>query len=68
MVTSRRFRVQVDGKVGYMDRGGRVVIEPQFDRLTFAFYPGSSELSHVHFQGKFGYIDRIGRYVWSPAK
>ena len=51
-------------QVGYIDKTGNIVIEPQFD---FA-HRFSGELAQVHVGDKIGYIDKTGRYVWQPAK
>ena len=58
------FRVQVDGKIGFIDRAGKVAIEPQFDE-AFNFSGG---LALVKVSDRFGYIDRTGKYVWQPTK
>ena len=51
-----------DGRFGYVDPEGRVVIEPQFDEAR-NFVEG---LAGVSKGGKWGYIDRHGRFVIGP--
>jgi hypothetical protein len=51
------FPVEEDGKWGYIDKTGRVVIKPQFDdALRF-----SEELAKVKVGRKFGFIDKTGK-------
>lgn len=49
--------VEIDGKYGYMDRRGHVVVEPQFD---FSAQPFAEGLARIRLNGKFGYIDKSG--------
>jgi hypothetical protein len=52
-----------EGRSGYMDRTGRVVIEPRFE-----FAQDFSEgLAVVGFEGKFGYIDTTGKVAIPPT-
>jgi uncharacterized protein (TIGR03067 family) len=51
-----------DGKVGYVDVDGKVVIRPQFE----AGARFSDGLALARGSGPFGYIDRSGRYVIQP--
>lgn len=54
--------VGVDGKYGFIDLTGRIVIPP-----TFEFVGGFSEgHAPVYQNGRFGFIDRSGRFVISP--
>jgi hypothetical protein len=54
--------VNVDGKWGYIDKTGQIVIEPKFDR------PGvfSGGLARVTIGKKRGYIRRNGEYAIEP--
>lgn len=52
------------GKMGYVDKSGRVVIYPQFESAN-PFYKG---LALVDFFGEMGWIDKDGRYVWREVK
>jgi hypothetical protein len=51
-----------DGRAGYMDAKGKVVIEPQFEGGS-AFSEG---LACVRSNGLFGYIDRTGEWAIPP--
>lgn len=52
-----RFPIVVDGKYGYMDRTGNVVIEPQFDSAA-SFFDG---LALVKIGGSYRYVDASGK-------
>ena len=47
---------------GYIDKSGKVVIEPQFDEER-AFSEG---LAQVEKDGKWGFIDKSGKVVIEP--
>jgi hypothetical protein len=51
--------LKVNGKVGYIDKTGRFVINLQFDRAS-NFYEG---LALVTISEKNGYIDKTGRFI-----
>lgn len=55
-------RWKLGSKYGFIDRSGKVVIEPKFD-LTFHFSEG---LAAVQIGGKWGYIDKTGKMVIEP--
>lgn len=58
-----RFRILQDGKWGYIDRTGRVVVAPHFDVAD----PFSEGLGPVR-QGKLqGYVDATGKLALVPA-
>lgn len=56
------FWIREDGKYGYIDRSGKVVIKPQFDN-TMGFNEG---LAATSVGGKYGYIDLKGKWVIKP--
>jgi hypothetical protein len=56
------FPVKSGGRWGYIDKQGKIVINPQFDR-AWDFLGG---LAWVMIGDKLGYIDKEGKYVWSP--
>ena len=51
-------------KKGYIDRSGKIVIQPDFDR-AWSFVNG---LAEVEVDGNRGYIDKQGAYVWGPTR
>ncbi len=53
---------RVDGKVGYADKMGKVVIEPKFDDGGNF----SEGLASVKVDDRWGYIDKKGQYVINP--
>jgi hypothetical protein len=58
------FPVIVGDKWGYIDKTGKIVINPQFDYAN----QFSDGLAAVYIGDKYGYIDRTGKYVWEPSK
>lgn len=58
-----RARIRRDGRWGFIDRAGTVVIPPRFDR-AWDFHDG---LARVRFaDGQTGYVTRDGTVVWPP--
>ena len=51
--------VRIDGRYGYIDPTGNVVIAPQFE----AAGPFTGDYAEVHIDGRSGAIDRTGRIV-----
>jgi hypothetical protein len=63
--TSGLLPVEVEGKWGFKDRHGKIVIRPIFDVVSlFGFQEG---LAAVSFHGKWGYIDTTGSWVIDPV-
>lgn len=52
--------VSKDGKYGFIDESGEVVIPLQFDSMVYDFKEG---LACVEIDGKFGFIDKTGNIV-----
>ncbi|GAA6621336.1 hypothetical protein NUACC26_071560 [Scytonema sp. NUACC26] len=59
---SQLFRIVKNGKYGFIDKTGKVVIEPQFD-LAWNFV---EDLAQIKVGDKYGYIDRTGKQVILP--
>jgi predicted NUDIX family NTP pyrophosphohydrolase len=60
--------ILVNGEFGYIDRSGKMVIVPQFDRAS-RFSGGLAEVQVVDARGYArGYIDKQGRYIWAPSR
>jgi hypothetical protein len=53
------YSIKKDGKYGYIDQEGKVIIEPQYESAA-AFSEG---LAQVRWDGKYGYIDTAGKMV-----
>lgn len=53
-----------DGKVGFLDTSGAVVIPAQYPPELFRRFSGG--LAHVKVEGKYGYIDRAGNMTIEP--
>ena len=63
------FPVKQNGKFGYIDKTGKIVIPPQFDSVVIAQEQGSSfteGLAAVQVGDKWGYIDKSGKFVIPP--
>ena len=56
------FTVVQDGKWGYIDRTGNVIIAPQFQQAS----EFSEGVAAVNIDGKWGYIDQKGQIVIEP--
>ena len=56
------------GKIGYIDRTGRMVIQPQFElggvESDYPFSEGLAAVAVAH--GKWGYIDKTGKFAIAP--
>ncbi len=58
--------VRRDGKMGVINREGKMVVEPVFG-IIYDFGDGLAPFSvQVHPAGKFGYLDRTGKVVIEP--
>jgi hypothetical protein len=58
--------VEVDGKYGYADKSGKIVIAPIYDEVAWQDLQSFSSggiLARVKANGKYGYIDRKGKEV-----
>ena len=54
--------VRIEGKYGYADKTGQIVIAPQFDE-AYRFREG---LAGVRFRGRWGFIDKNAEWVIEP--
>lgn len=60
------FPVEVDGKMGYIDKTGKIIIALQFDGAS-EFSEGMARiLVGDHETGSFGYIDATGKIIIKP--
>jgi hypothetical protein len=65
------FPIIQNGKIGYIDQTGKIVISPQFDvgflnQGTLNVVRFSDGLAVVNVKGKWGYIDKTGALVVKP--
>jgi len=60
--TSGLFPIEQDGKWGFIDKTGRIVIKPQFDEAV----DFSEGLARVKIGDKWGFIDEMGKIVIEP--
>lgn len=58
------FRIQREGKWGYIDRAGTLLIAPRF-AAAHAFFDGLAAVEGDN--GKWGYIRRTGEFAIAPA-
>lgn len=61
------YPVVIDGKVGFIDRGGNEVIAPQFLPIADTAHFSEGLAPVVSTEGG-GYIDISGRFVFDPQK
>lgn len=57
--------VSVDGKLGYIDKTGQIVIEPEY-MVAEAFYQDVAPVLSMHEES--GIINRKGEFIWGPVK
>ncbi|HDS30236.1 MAG TPA: WG repeat-containing protein, partial [Firmicutes bacterium] len=58
--------VMIDGKWGFIDKTGKITINPQFDRAE-SFSEGLARVRLGDWKtGKWGFIDKTGQFVISP--
>jgi hypothetical protein len=57
-----QFVVSVNGKQGYIDKTGKIIIKPQFDDAS----KFSEGLARVGINGLYGFIDESGKIVIKP--
>ena len=62
------YGVQVDGKWGFIDKSGNLVIQPQFEIDASSDLPPvfTDGLAPVRLNGKMGYINTRGKMVIEP--
>jgi hypothetical protein len=51
--------VIIDGKFGYVDKSGKVIIKPKFDYVSYF----SEDFAKVYIDYKMGFIDRSGKPI-----
>lgn len=61
-VSTSLFRLKQNDRYGYIDKTGRVVIKPQFEKADDL----SEGLDGVRVDSKWGYIDNLGEIVINP--
>jgi len=54
--------VEIDGKWGFIDKTGKIAINPQFED-AWEFKEG---LATIQLGNKYGYIDKSGKIVTNP--
>ena len=55
-------RVYINNKYGFIDKTGKIIVEPQFDSV-YSFIEG---LASVRVDGKYGFIDNTGKIIIKP--
>lgn len=60
--SSALFPIIKNGKYGYIDQAGKVIIKPQFDTARRS----SEGLARVKVGGKWGFIDHTGKVIIQP--
>jgi len=63
-----KFVIRAEGKLGFIDRSGQLVIDSAFGKME-DFYRGLASVCEGYDVGvKCGYIDRTGKVIWQPTK
>ena len=61
------YYVSVNQKIGFIDKDGKIIINPQFDEVAIINKDNlvcfSDGLANVKIGDKYGYIDTEGKYV-----
>jgi hypothetical protein len=60
------YEVSVNGKLGFIDKNGTLVIQPAYDNEYGSMHRFNEGLAPVRMQGKWGYIDSHGVMVIQP--
>lgn len=56
-----------DDKIGFIDKEGKIVIEPKFDSFTGKPIGNFKDgLAYIYLNGKVGFIDKTGNFVINP--
>ena len=56
-----------NGKFGFIDKTGRVVVEPKFDYTSIAFRDGAMIVGEMKYgRMKYGYVDKNGKTIILP--
>ena len=55
---------KLDGKWGYIDPTGTLVIQAQYDMA----HPFHGNLASVQIGKKYGYIDKTAKYIWESSQ
>ncbi len=56
--------VKIENKWGFIDKTGKVVIEPEYESV-WPFFDG---LAKVQIEEKYGYIDKTGKFISEPTR
>jgi outer membrane protein OmpA-like peptidoglycan-associated protein len=60
--------VNINGKIGFIDTDGNMIIQPKYDPLVFKrrYMQFEKGISIVKYNGKFGCIDKSGNWIIEP--
>jgi hypothetical protein len=60
--------VLVESKYGFKDKSGKIVISPQFNRISARWYEGLRAVAIVRLKDDtWGFIDKTGKWVIQPS-
>jgi hypothetical protein len=59
--------VTINGKEGYIDKKGKVIIKPRFISASNFIHGLAKVQIGYDEESRWGYIDKRGRYVWGPT-
>lgn len=65
-IEDRLYPVNVNGKLGFIDKNGEMIAKPQYDPKNYFMYEDYDGPYPVNLNGKWGVVDNKGQYIVKP--